>query len=51
MRVANAARKIKFSCMATNRANGPKPTTYGDNEEVSGVTYIELFGLTGKRFK
>jgi len=37
--------------MVANRANGPKPTTYGDNEEVSGVTYIELFGLRGRTLK
>ena len=37
--------------MSTNRANGPKTTTYGDNEEVSGVKYIELFGLIRRRLK
>lgn len=37
--------------MATNRANEPKPITYVDNEDVSGVTYEELFGLTGRRLK
>jgi len=40
-----------LSCKATNRANWPKTRRYGDNEEVSGVTYIELFGLTGRRLK
>lgn len=37
--------------MAANRANGPKPKTYCDNEEVSGITYIELFGPRGRTLK
>jgi hypothetical protein len=37
--------------MVAKRANEPKPKTYGDNEEVNGVTYIELFGLRGRTLK
>jgi len=30
-------------CKVTNRATDPKPAMYGDNGDVIGVSYIELF--------
>ena len=42
--------KVLF-CKVTNRAAGPTPATYGGNQDVSGVAYVELRGLLGKRLK
>jgi len=38
-------------CKVTNRAAGPTPATYDGNYDVSGVAYVELRDLLGKRLK
>lgn len=36
-------------CKFTNGATDPKPVMYNDNGDVIEVSYVELFGVTGRR--
>jgi hypothetical protein len=38
-------------CKVTNRATVPRPAMYEDNEDVSKVTYVAIYGLIRRKLQ